>query len=221
MKNNKQTTDMKIKIQQFISDTSPPFVSLIFKPTQTKIMQKTILFILTIIIFSNTAYSQITKGNWLVGGSASFSRLQSSSTATLQFKQTNFQISPLMGYFVKDKFAVGLRPSLTYGSNTIANSSTIISVGPFVRYYLLKPENIFNIFTEGSYAYGSITGKGQGTGQRLNTFSFSAGPVLYFNSSVGLEFIIAYSTTKVVGFTGTNNEIRFGIGFQFHLEKDK
>ena len=192
---------------------------LIFKLTQTKIMQKTILFILIILSTSNTAYNQITKGNWLVGGSASFSRLQSSSTATLQFKQTNIQISPLVGYFAEDKFAIGIKPSIIYGSNTIANSSTIINVGPFVRYYLLKSENIFNFFTEGGYSYGNNTGKGQGTGQKLNTLSFSGGPVLYFNSSVGLEFIIAYSTTKVVGFSGNNNEIKFGVGFQFHLEK--
>jgi hypothetical protein len=184
-------------------------------------MQKTILLIIAACFIIKNANSQITKGNWLVGGSASFSSLKSSSTATIQFKQTNFQISPLVGYFVKDKFAIGLKPSLTYGSNTIANTNTIISIGPFVRYYFLKPENIFNLFTEGSYAYGSNTGKGQGTGQKSNTFSLSAGPVLYFNSSVGLEFIIGYSTTKVVGFSGTNNEIRFGIGFQIHLEKDK
>lgn len=120
-----------------------------------------------------------------------------------------------------DKFAVGLNPSLTYGSNNVANTSTIITIGPFVRYYFLKTENIFNLFAEGSYAYGSNTGKGQGKGQHLNIFSFSGGPVLYFNSSVGLEFTIGYSTTKVVGFSGTNNEIRFGIGFKFHLEKDK
>lgn len=184
-------------------------------------MQKTILFILTIIIFSNTANCQITKGNWLVGGSASFSRLQSSSEASTQYKQTNFQISPTIGYFLKDKFAVGLRPSLNYGratgsNSTVLSSGTVITIGPFVRYYLLKPENIFNLFAEGSYGYGTISGS-----QRSNTFSFAGGPVLYFNSSVGLEFTISYSTTKIVGFSGNNNDVLFGIGFQIHLEKDK
>ena len=167
-----------------------------------------------------TAKSQITKDNWLVGGTACFTSLKSSSAASAQVKQTNVQISPVVGYFLKDKFAVGLSPSLTYGSTTIANSSTLISIGPLVRYYFLKPENIFNLFTEGNYAYGTITGKGQGAPQKLNTFSFSGGPVLYFNSSVGLEFNISYSTTKVVGFSGNNNQIRFGIGFQFYLEKE-
>ncbi len=94
-----------------------------------------------------------------MSGSASFSQLQSSSTATVQFKQTTFQITPLVGYFLKDKFAVGLNPSLTYGSNNVANTNTIITIGPFVRYYFLKPENIINLFTQGSYAYGSNTGK--------------------------------------------------------------
>ena len=179
-------------------------------------MKKFIVLLLLACIACNITYCQITKGNWLVGGSANFSTIQYSSGASLHYKQTNFQISPTVGYFLKDKFAVGLRPSLSYGSNNLGNSSTVITIGPFVRYYFLKPETIFNLFTEGSYKYGTIS-----RGQRLNTFSFAAGPVLYFNSSVGLEFTIGYSTTKVVGFTGSNNEMLAGIGFQFHLEKDK
>lgn len=122
---------------------------------------------------------------------------------------------------MRDNFVVGFKPSYTYGSNSIANTNSIIKIGPFVRYYFLKSENILNLFAEGSYGYGSITGKGQNQGQKLNTFSFSGGPVLYFNSSVGLEFTIEYSRTKIIGFSGNNNEIKFGIGFQFHLEKEK
>ena len=138
-----------------------------------------------------------------------------------KFKQTNFKITPLVGYFLKDKFAAGLNPSLTYVSNNVGSTSTIINIGPFVRYYFLDAENIVNLFAQSGYAYGSITGKGQQEGQHLNTFSFSGGPVVYFNSSVGLEFTIAYTTTKAAGFPGANNEIKFGIGFQIHLEKWK
>ena len=182
---------------------------------------KQLILISLLLCIAIAAKSQITKNNWLLGGSASFSSLKSSSTASIQFNQTSFQVSPLVGYFVKDKFAVGLRPSLTYGSNSVANSNTIIKVGPFIRYYFLKTDNIFNLFTESRYEYGSNTGKGQDIGQRLNTFSFSGGPVLYFNTSVGLELVIEYSTTKVIGFSGNNNEIRFGIGFQIHLEREE
>lgn len=189
-------------------------------------MKKSILLFLIAFIFYENASSQITKGNWLVGGSAIFSRLQNSSTASAQFKQTNFEISPFIGYFLGDRFAIGLDPSFTFGSNIITNnnaknSSTIFAIGPFVRYYFLNAENIVNLFAETAYDYGSITGKAQGKGQHQNTFSFSGGPVIYFNTSVGLEFIFDYSSTKVVGFSGNNSKVQFGIGFQIHLEKDK
>jgi hypothetical protein len=167
------------------------------------------------------ANSQITKDDWLLGGSISFSSLKNSSTAAVQFSQTNFQISPLIGYFVKDKFAIGINPSYSFGSTNYGTRSSIIGIGPFSRYYFLHTDNIFNLFAEGSYSYGIIIGKGPGVTQKSNTFSISGGPVLYFNTSVGLEFIFGYSTTKVVDFTGRNNEIRAGIGFKFHLEKDK
>lgn len=165
--------------------------------------------------------SQITKGNWLVGGNATFYILQNSSTASAQYKQTEIDIRPFIGYFLKDRFAIGVDPSLAFASNNVLNTNTIITIGPFFRCYFLDPDNRVNLFAETGYDYGSITGKGQGKGQHLNTFLFSGGPVIYFNTSVGLEFIITYSTTKVVGFSGNNNKIQFGIGFQIHLEKDK
>ncbi len=109
---------MEINLPQSASDLSPPFgnrkiLSLtLFKPI-TIIMKKSILLFLIAFIFCNNANCQITKGNWLVGGNATFSRLKNSSTASAQFKQTNFEIRPLLGYFLKDKFAVGLDPSLS------------------------------------------------------------------------------------------------------------
>ena len=65
-------------------------------------MKKTILLFLIASTFYNHANCQITEGNWLVGGNASFSQLKSSSTSAAKFKQTNFQITPLVGYFLKD-----------------------------------------------------------------------------------------------------------------------
>ena len=185
-------------------------------------MQKTFLLIIISFFTVKNVNSQITKGNWLVGGSASFSQQNPSSTAIAMFKQTNFQINPFVGYFLIDKLAVGLNPSVEYEKVSLGpNTSTIINVGPFVRYYFLEADKIFNLFGQGSYAYGSNIGKVQGRkyGNSLNTFAFSAGPVLYFNSSVGLEFTINYSTTKFVGFTGANKFLSYGIGFQIHLEK--
>jgi hypothetical protein len=176
------------------------------------------LFFLFITFISN---GQITKNNWLLSGNANFSTQKNSSMASLQYKQTDFQISPMIGYFFIDKFAVGFRPSFTYGKNNLvanAKPQTIFSVGPFARYYFLQIDKPFNLFAEGAYAYASLT---QGSESKQHAFSISAGPVLYFNTAVGLEFIIGYTTTKIVDFDGSNNAIKFGIGFQFHLEKEK
>ena len=169
---------------------------------------------------SDLLTGQVTKGNWLLSGNASFASQKNSSGATLRYNQTDLQISPAVGYFVIDKLAFGLRPTFTYGKNNLVSSGqpqTIFALGPFVRYYLLQTERPFNIFADGSYAYTSLS---QGSESRQHTFSFAAGPVLYFNTTVGLEFTVGYSTTKVVNFSGSNNSIRIGLGLQIHLEKE-
>jgi hypothetical protein len=178
-------------------------------------MRKLVILIAIIFSFSKSD-GQITKGNWMLSGNASISTQKNSSTASLQYSQTDILFSSGVGYFVYDKFSVGIRPSLIYGSNSISNSNTVFGVGPFLRYYFLKPENIINIFSETSYSYGMISGS-----SKSNTYSIFAGPVLYFNPNVGLEFSFGYMSTKVVEFSGTNNRFQLGIGFQFHLEKEK
>ena len=57
------------------------------------------ILLVVVVLISIKSKSQITKGNWLVGGNASFSLLKSSSTASIQFKQTNIELTPTVGYF--------------------------------------------------------------------------------------------------------------------------
>jgi len=49
-----------------------------------------------------------------------------------------------------------------------------------------------------------------------------AGPVIYFNSSVGLEVLLGYSSS-LEDVENANKEVRKGfqvaVGFQIHLEK--
>lgn len=184
-------------------------------------MKRKILLAILISFLAFTSNSQITKNNWLLSGSVSFSTQNNSSTASLQYKQTDIQISPTIGYFLIDKLAAGVRPSYMYGKNNLvanAKPQTIFSIGPFVRYYFLQTDRPFNLLAEGTYAFSSFN---QASEFKQNTFSVSAGPVLYFNTSVGLELTIGYSTTKVASFKGNNNALRFGVGFQFYLEKEE
>lgn len=200
-------------------------------------MKKVLLFTLTAFILK-TSSAQITKHNWLVGGTGLFSSTTSNSMAgAIGQRHTQINLSPNIGYFLVDKLAAGLR--LGYSNDRYKELNTpnynlskyiAYSVGPFLRYYFLPSDKQFNLLVDGSYQYGNERGGGVvSTGSdpvdfdltkyQKHTFSFAAGPVIYFNSSVGLEFLAAYTTSKYANITGRNNTFQVGVGLQVHLEK--
>jgi hypothetical protein len=200
---------------------------------------------LTILLLaiSTAKYSvgQITKHNWLVGGTGLFKSTTHTNDLGLQsIRYTNIQLSPAIGYFFVDKFVGGLKLSFATsrdkvisdgaGYNLAKNNS--YGFGPFLRYYFLGTNKQFNILIDGSYQYqiergGGVSSSGSTpipvpiTQYTKNTFSIAAGPAIYFNSSVGLEFLIGYTTTKYVQNKSSIKSVQVGLGFQIHLEKDK
>lgn len=189
-------------------------------------MKKLTVLVLAVLSVSTKINSQITKGNWLLGGNISFS--STSLKSEIGQKNTFFilQVAPDIGYFIADKFVAGLKVSISSSGSKATGTSVFgtqndYNFGPFARYYFLSTEKQFNILTEGTYQYGFIGRGQQNTKTSKNTFAIAAGPVIYFNSSVGLEFLIGYSTHKYVGFAGSNGTIQLGIGFHVHLEKNK
>jgi hypothetical protein len=178
------------------------------------------LFIVT-LLFSLTASSQITGGNWMVGGSGRF--VSNSIKTTIKADNTTQTLSgkvlilqPNIGYFLADKFAVGLSP--TFGVNFLADfTETYYSVGGFSRYYLLKSDKLINVLTQIEYSYSPRL-NGRSSSEDLG---FKAGPVLYFNNSVALELTLNYNIVKYDDDFATSkyNTIIVGIGFQIHLEK--
>ena len=187
---------------------------------------KSIYISLLSILIITTAKGQLTKGNWLVGGNANFSSASFSNNVAATYSQTNLQISPAAGYFFIDKLAVGLRPGYVYVKTTLpgdanAYGSNTFNIGPFIRYYFLQPVNRLNIFSELSYQHSILKIK-DNPSSNINGYSISAGPIVYFNQSVGIEFSIGYSNTKYAGDANTKNStILVGIGLQVHLEKSK
>jgi len=191
---------------------------------------KKIFFSLLLTIFFLAAKSQLTKNNWLVGGTGSFYTYKdyfSSSTYTSEAKYTQIDISPLIGYFVVDKLAFGLQPTFSSIRGKVTTSGGLRTnvrrylIGPFGRYYLLEKDKPFNILTHISYQYGiqTIDGEKEGT---TNTFSALVGPVIYFNTSVGIEFLLGYNSSKVdveSAFKEIKKGFQIAVGFQIHLEK--
>ncbi len=189
-------------------------------------MKKTTLFTLT-ILFVFAANSQITKGNWLMGGSASFASIRYNVLGE-KTKRTDISLAPAIGYFFADKVAGGLKLDFSlskYGAESI-NGDFIYTTnnryvaGPFLRYYFLEEAQPVNLFAEGNFAYGIGKANQSTTTDKFYKYSLFAGPAVYFNSSVALEFTLGYYHFKEVGFDADNSTLMFGIGLQIHLEKD-
>jgi hypothetical protein len=203
-------------------------------------MKTIVLFVIAIFTFGSSN-GQITKNNWLVGGTGFFQSTDYTVEGLKYQKMTNLQLAPNVGCFILDKFAAGLKLSFstTRYKNTVEGAGfnltkqTSFGAGPFLRYYLLNAEKQFNLLIDGSYEYniersGGVASTGNTplpvpiTQYSKNTFAIAAGPVLYFNTSVGLEFLIGYSITKFTQKKQINNNgVQIGLGLQVHLENDK
>jgi len=188
---------------------------------------KTIKLIFTITFLSFlTSNAQITKGNWMVGGNASFSNkeLYNNNFSNAKRKTTEIEINANTGYFFIDKLQAGAR--VGYSSYKIKNSDSDsnrywLKYGLYSRYYFLKSEKIVNIFIDGEYFFGNSAFSNGEFKDNLNGYVFSAGPTIFFNSSVAMEFGINYSSTKFKGVNdSTENNFQFSLGFQIFLEKN-
>jgi hypothetical protein len=177
-----------------------------------------LLLLAGILFFSTTLNAQILKGNWMMGGDATFST-NKETYPELTFKTTSFGVSPNVGYFIIDKLAIGSSARLSYviedNSTTERTNNFNYGIGPFVRYYFLKPEKTINVFSEVSYYFEKVNQ----TDTKGNSIKIKAGAVYFLNSSVGLEVALNYLNQKVNNYM-TNNAVFLGVGFQIHLEKE-
>ena len=110
-------------------------------------------------------------------------------------KGYGFRIYPNIGYFFIDKMAGGFKLGFNYGK-TEGNSSMVgYGLGPFVRYYFLNPDKRVNVFAEANYNYYISKTQNFDATKGYN-YNFKAGPEIFFNSSVGLEVTINYSSSN-------------------------
>lgn len=176
------------------------------------------IFYTTIIImlFPLIANAQLSKGNWMVGGSGSYTHRTLKGDSGYKIIETS--IEPSVGYFLKDKFVLG--SFLGYNNNIWKDysKSTVYGVGVFSRYYFLKPERTYNLFSQIFYEHAFFETNG-GSIVKGSNYYYGAkiGQVIFFNSSIGLEFSIDYQ--KSVSKSSKTDTFNIGIGFQIHLEK--
>jgi hypothetical protein len=190
------------------------------------------LFTISLIcLFTINANSQLTEGIWLLGGTASlYSTKNTYSTDVANQTSDNLQIgvAPSVGYFIADKFALGLSSTYTKSKVEVTSVGGLYTnenrfdFGPFARYYFLNIDKQYNLLADINYQYGLYWFTPR-KGDR-HTLSASIGTVVFFNSSVGFELLFGYYSQK----ESINDQIRTAyekkgllmtIGFKFHLEK--
>ena len=197
-------------------------------------MKKIQIIFLLLIIFETNSFSQLAKGTFLLSGTANFNSGNSTTAYGMQkHNLSTLLLSPAAGYFFLPKLVGGIR--LQYSDNrdkTVENSgsgglssnrTTSLNIGPFARYYLLNQNNKFiNVFIDGSYGLGKENYYNPNllSSSATHVLSILAGPEIYFNNSVGLEFTIGYYKRYTTDFNVTTTGLQAGIGLQVHLGRD-
>lgn len=171
---------------------------------------------IALLLFTITSNAQITKGNWMVGGTAFVNNTQIKNSSGNEVQSsTGISVNPNIGYFFFNQFVSGLNGSFGYSKTKGNSSNSGYGIGPFVRYYFLKPEKTVNVLAEVNYNYSTDFGSSLFT----SSYAFKAGPVVYFNSSVGLEILANYQHSYFSADGLSSNNFQLGFGFQIHLEK--
>ncbi|PYE78343.1 hypothetical protein DFQ11_1373 [Winogradskyella epiphytica] len=175
---------------------------------------KTIKLFFLISFIYTSANAQITEGNWLVGGSGNYSSQTFKFDNGEKEKRDVITIKPNIGYFIKDKFAIGA--SLRYEK---INRFDIYGGGLFSKYYFLEVDKTFNLFAQIHYDYvNTVSPLERGdTSISSSYYGVRVGQVIFFNSVVGLEFAIEYERGNLG--SGNVDNIKAVLGFQIHLEK--
>ena len=151
-------------------------------------MMMFLLMILPVIGFSQTE-----KGNWLLGGSATFSSVKYKGATE---RQTSYTFAPNAGYFLTKNVVVGLDLNL----NHVNKNTVFLNVNPFGRYYWHKT------FIQAKYL--STSGKYSDNG-----YDLSIGRAFFLKPNVAFEPEFYYQNV-----TGYQDHDNFGLrmGMQFY-----
>ena len=143
-----------------------------------------------------------------------------------QTKNTSINFLPKLGYFVINNLALGLDLSIAYSGSQkdgsdIESSNTILSAGPFLRYYV--PTSKCYPFLELGGAYGSVTSKydsGSYTDERTSSLlsvGGGAGVAFPLGDKVMFDLMLGYNTLTVKNTKDNKNNERTVYG-TFGLE---
>lgn len=175
------------------------------------------------VMTAGTAAAQTQQGNIMLGAQLL------NVTGTFQSGSSTFNmgISPQLGFFTSDNFALGGEVLLNLQT---ASHYTDFSyaVGPFARYYFnrLKGENLqlsrrSSFFVEGDVYIQGENIKTNGTSTNTNGLGLGIGPGLayFITPNIGLETILKYNPVIGFGNSTTINKVSLNLGLQAYLPR--
>lgn len=209
---------MKHRKQRLLQNHSPPnaYIWNTLPNFNNEINNMRTLFFFLVLVTSVSLNAQITKGNWLVGGSGEFSSQSFEFNNGSSSKREYLTIKPNIGYFIKDKFVIG--SSLRYEN---FDSFNIYGIGAFSRYYFLKKHKPFNLFAQLHYDFThTVSDVNPQVGNALNSsfYGIRLGQVIFFNNVVGMEFSLVYEKGNLQD--SNSDTFKAVLGFQIHLSKN-
>ncbi|MEM9719223.1 MAG: hypothetical protein AAGA10_08255 [Bacteroidota bacterium] len=157
------------------------------------------------LIFQNSMFSQLEKGNFLIGGSASFSHIEFRGS---DLNNTFIRVSPSTGFFIEDRFALGASLGLSISINPNL-TQTIFSVEPYARYYFPQP---FWLQLQFRYQYNDLGSDNMFISPRVG-YAFFLNETVSIDPSIGASFPLDGEEN----FTGT--QFLFFLGIQVYLSK--
>ena len=209
-----------------------------------KFMKQKLLLITIFLISSFAVSAQVGKGGNYIGGSLSYNYDSYGTSSTYNFntgytiyankKITTFTISPQIGFFIGDKWTIGIQPiysrtsgteqsnfySYTTAANNYVNSNTyhssVIGLGIYLRRYYMVTDKVgffpeFGLSSVNNltyFKYGTLT-----LGGSPNIVFFPT-PKIGVNLGFGkVAYSFDYQAKTSIFNLGLNNNIAFGLNY--------
>lgn len=200
-----------------------------------KIVFLTSFFIFGIISSSN---AQLQEGNIMLGTDlgSGLANPTSNGLFSMNFGLNDgagfdIGLSPKVGYFLNDNFAIGAIANLGFTkspeNNGVSTKTTVYGVQGFSRYYLTPAEvDLEDIVNTGQFfaeMNAGIAGVNITDGPTTNGFAFGFGPgyTYFLNSSIALEASVKYNGLVGGGNTDYQHSLGLNVGIQVFLPREQ
>ena len=174
------------------------------------------LLLAAIFLISNYAFSQLQKGNILIGGDIANFDLGLQKGAVFQM-----QLDPKLAFFFKNNFALGTYISIDLQSVSKSEKVTY-GVGILSRYFIPDKNNVtlmrhsrFFVEATAGLAGSHITGTGNTDGLGVG---IGPGYSYFLSHNISLETLLKYYGLIGFGTETYQSDLNLNIGFQIYLD---